>query len=140
MLLTDENIDIWYREYQRKYRNITKYVKRKHGELPENHEMASRREFDSDFRRMVEDHPNLSGSQIAKKMAQQELYIVQYSELRHVQRFSHEEKMKIMVGADKQSLGDLHQEITRDYHRMIGDGISPYAAKLIISNTYYGSE
>ena len=73
MLITESNIDIWYRAYVAQRQRSEKYVKSRKGEtrgLP----VSTKAEFKLDFLSSIKDNPKLSGKQLAEKMAKEETY------------------------------------------------------------------
>lgn len=73
MLITEQNIDIWYREYKAQRQRSEKYVKSRKG-VTRGLPVSTRAEFKLDFLTTVSDNPKLSGKQIAQKMAKDETF------------------------------------------------------------------
>lgn len=75
MIINDTNLDIWYNDYLKKFKNTKAYIERKGGTVRTSKPM-SRGDFAIDFRSMVYDNPKMYGKQIAEEMATQDLYMV----------------------------------------------------------------
>ena len=73
MIVSDRNLDIWYKDYLKKYKSTKKFILSK-GVTPRNMPPETRYDFARDFESTHEDHPELSGKQIAELMAKQDLY------------------------------------------------------------------
>lgn len=79
MILSEKNLDIWYKDYLKKFKNVSKFITRKGG-TPQSTKPMSRGDFKTDFISMTSDHPNINGKKIAETMAQQELYSKSYAQ------------------------------------------------------------
>lgn len=73
MLITEQNIDIWYREYLAQRKRSEKYVKSRKGVL-RGLEVSTRAQFRKDLVTNASDNPKLSGKQLAQKMAKEEVF------------------------------------------------------------------
>ena len=73
MILSNENINIWYKDYVKKYNNIKKFIKSRGG-ISLNIPMLSKQAFEIDFRSIAYDYPNTNGKKLAEKLAQNQLY------------------------------------------------------------------
>lgn len=74
MILSNENINIWYKDYVKKYNNVKKFIKSRGG-ISLNIPILSRQAFEIDFRSITYDYPNINGKKLAEKLAQNQLYI-----------------------------------------------------------------
>ena len=73
MILSNENINIWYKDYVKKYNNIKKFIKSRGG-ISLNIPMLSKQAFEIDFRSIAYDYPNTNGKKLAETLAQNQLY------------------------------------------------------------------
>lgn len=73
MILSNENINIWYKDYVKKYNNIEKFIKSRGG-TSSNIPMLSKQAFKTDFISMSYDYPNINGKKLAETLAQNQLY------------------------------------------------------------------
>lgn len=81
MLITEENIKIWYREYVKQFEKTTKYVKARKGQV-RGTAPSSYHWFKTDFMSEVKDPSVKSGAQLARKMAKAEVYTVSSKQAR----------------------------------------------------------
>ena len=144
MLLVKENFDIWYREYQAQYKRTTKYIKSRKGTIRDTEPMT-RKEFEIDFRSVLEDNPNKSGKQIAQMMAKQELYTTSYSQAKryaeaHVSAFGGEVNINLIQQYRLETRRDVFDNIQSLRRQMKHDGFTDSAIALVVSQEFFGSE
>jgi len=145
MLITEQNIDIWYREYKAQRARSEKYVQSRKGvtrELP----VSSRAEFKLDFLTAVSDNPKLSGKQIAQKMAKEETYTLsnkQVTKIAEAMSTYHgipvtpQLVAQIRVGAT--GADPFWATITARQYELKGNGMSWDEVKVIVSQEFFGS-
>lgn len=143
MLVTKQNIDIWYREYQAQFKRSEKFVKSRKGKT-RGLKMLSRNEFEMDFRSEVFDNPKKSGTQIAQSMAKQEVYgvsqkqAVKSAEI-HVSEFGGDLTPDLINRYRTQSISDIFDIQNKRRDELKAEGRKSSEIALIISQEFYGS-
>lgn len=144
MLLTEQNIDIWYRVYKKQYETTKKYITSRKGSYRDIG-MMSRDDFETDFRAMVSDNPKLGGTAIAKKMAKQDLYTTSYAQGKrlaeaHTDVFGGEVDIQIIQKYRLGLTSDIFNIIQAVRKDMKSQGFSNNAIAIMISQQFFGSE
>lgn len=149
MLLKEENFKIWYNEYQKQYERSTKYVKSRGGKNIRSGDMASYKDFKIDFLSEIEDNPKLSGKQIAKKMAKDELYKVSWKQAEkqakiHVEQFGGKLSLNLIqkyrIEAFKAGEQSIWTLIKKRRQELKAEGYSSYRSDIIIGQEFFGSD
>lgn len=146
MLITKQNIDIWYRAYEKQREITKKYILSRKGKIPEI-EKLSRAEFEDDFISIAQDNPTLGPTAIAKKMAKMGLYDMSYKQATkfaeaHAKHFGGTVNVNLVqkyrMNADlEQNLWDAIATRRSELHAA---GNNTYKANLYIGNEFFGSE
>lgn len=146
MLITDKNIDIWYKEYRDQYARSTKYIKSRKGitrGLPE----LSRKEFEMDFKSAARDKDNLkkSGTQIAKSMAKQEVFGLSFKQARaaseaHIEKFGGTLTTEFINEYRLQKVKDIFPLISARGKELKKLGKASDEIALIIGQEFFGSK
>jgi hypothetical protein len=146
MLITDKNIDIWYREYLKQYEKTKKYVTSRGGKVRDI-KPSSRQDFKVDFLSSISDENKLSGTKIAQNLAKQELYETSWKQAEkyakaHVEKFGGEVNLNLiqryrMNAVRGQNIWNVIKERRRE---LKFDGLSTYSANMIIGQEFFGSE
>lgn len=143
MLITKENLDIWYREYQKQFKTTHKYITSRGGKVRTSTPL-SRRDFEMDFLSESYDYPKLSGKQLAQRMAKQDLYVASSKEaLRaaeaHIREFGGSQSfnliMRYRIGAEE----DIWEAIKIFRQSKQDEGFSSTQINILISQQYFGS-
>lgn len=141
-LLTKTNIDIWFREYSKQFDTTKKYVKSRGGKVRDI-EPLSRAEFEIDFRSELEDNPGKSGSQIAKKMAKDDLYLHSYKTAKSLAKAEAAREGKPLRGQDIENIRlgktNVWSEIATTNQELKNAGFSGKERSIIIGQQFYGS-
>ena len=141
-LLTDSNIDFWFKQYRAKYARSKKYAERQGGEVRDVPPL-SRKEFEIDFRSEIEDNPNLSGSKIAQKMAKDDVYTHSFKQARAAAKAIAEKEGREITSKDIinirtnatgfwNDLGSYNNELKKS-------GLNSKQRRLKISQEFFGS-
>lgn len=143
MLITEQNIDIWYNEYKAQFKRSTKYVKSRKGKT-RGLEMLSRAEFGVDFRSTALDNPTKSGNQIAKSMAKQEVFAQTQKQAiksaeAHVAEFGGELTPELVTRYRTQSISDIFDVQNKRREELRAEGKSSGEIAMTISQEFYGS-
>ena len=142
-LLTKTNIDIWFREYSKQFATTKKYVKSRGGKFRDI-EPLSRAEFEIDLRSELEDRPGKSGSQIAKQMAKDDLYLHSYKQAKALAKAEAEREGKPLRGQDIDNIRlektNLWSDIETTNQELKNAGFSGKERKLKIGEQFYGSQ
>lgn len=145
MILSDDNLNIWYKDYLKKFENVTKYIKRQGG-TPMSTKPMSRQEFGIDFISMTYDNPSMSGKNIAQTMAQQELYSKSYTQAKKLaeaeismSNVTPKDKMKIINEYRMDIRQNIWNGIRQIRSNMKAQGFSNEAITLFISQEVFGS-
>lgn len=144
MLLIKENIDIWYREYARQFEKSVKYIKSRKGST-RGLKPLSRRDFQYDFISQTYDNPNLSGAQIARKMAKQEVFPQSWKQAEkhaeaHVAKFGGKVDIGLITKYRIQSEDRIFELQEERRVELKQKGFSSNEIALLISQEFYGSE
>ena len=146
MLITDGNIDIWYREYLKQYEKTKKYVTSRGGTVRDI-KPSSRNDFKIDFISSVSENKKESGTRIAQKLAKQELYETSWTQAErfakaHVEKFGGEVNANLIQRYRMNAVHDqnIWNVITERRKELRINGLSTYAANLIIGQEFFGSE
>lgn len=144
MLLTDQNIDIWYRVYKKQYETTKKYITSRKGSYRDIG-MMSRSDFETDFRAMVGDNPTLGGTAIAKKMAKQDLYTTSYAQGKrlaeaHKDVFGGDLNIHLIQNYRLGLTSDIFTTIQTARKDMKSQGLSNAVIAMTISQQFFGSE
>lgn len=144
MLITKENIDIWYSAYEKQRAKSEKYAKSRGGttrRLPK----LTKAEFKMDLISEAAENPKLSGKQIAERMAKQETFVQTMRQARvHAEaharvfggEFTPELVMKYRIGAKDDVF--KYQDARRAELKALGESATDI--KLAISQEFYGSD
>jgi len=143
MLITEQNIDIWYNEYKAQFKRSTKYVTSRKGKT-RGLEMLSRSEFGVDFRSTVLDMPNKSGNQIARSMAKQEVFAQTQKQATksaeaHIKEFGGDLTPELITKYRTQSISDIFSVQNRRREELRAEGKSSKEIAMTISQEFYGS-
>lgn len=146
MLITDVNIDIWYRQYLKQYEKTKKYVTSRGGKVRDI-KPSSRSDFKIDFISSVNEHQKLSATRIAQNLAKQELYETSWEQATkfakaHVKKFGGTVNFNLIqryrMGAVRGQ--NIWNSIAERRKELRTDGLSSYSANLIIGQEFFGSE
>lgn len=77
MILSERNIDIWYKAYVAQYKGTTQYAKRLGGTLRES-KMYTRDKFRYLFLTEIDNGTKLVGKKLAQTMAKDQLYLLSH--------------------------------------------------------------
>lgn len=145
MILSDKNLDIWYKDYLKKFKNVSKFITRKGG-TPRSTKPMSRREFGMDFISMTYDYPNTNGKKIAETMAQQELYSKSYAQSKKIAEAEFKmtgQKPKNVMEVILQYRMDTRQSVWSNIRStralMKKQGFTNESITLLISQEFFGS-
>lgn len=142
-LLTKTNIDIWFREYSKQFDTTKKYVKSRGGKVRDI-EPLSRAEFEIDLRSELEDRPGKSGSQIAKQMAKDDLYLHSYKQAKALAKAEAEREGKPLRGRDIEKIRfentNLWSDIETTNQELKNAGFIGKERKQKIGQQFYGSQ
>lgn len=144
MLITEQNLTIWYNEYKKQYKKSEKFVKSRSGrtrELP----MLSKTEFDMDFRAEVYDNPKASGKEIAQKMAKQDVYGQTAKQARkqaeaYVEMFGGHVTGDLINRFRAQSMTEFFDIIEARREELKNSGLASSTVKIMIGQEFFGSE
>lgn len=145
MLLNETNYKIWYRAYSKQFDTTTKYVKSRKG-IPATREKVSYETFKEYFIEEHTDNPNLSGMQISKSLAKEQIYQSTHRQAialakAHAKHFGGESsmflEMQYRMGAE--SLGDKNLLKLIESERATLAG-SESQKNIYIGQRYFGSE
>lgn len=144
MLITKENIDIWYNEYKEQYKRSEKYIKGRKG-TSRGLVMSNRKDFESDFISVHFDNPKLSGKQLAKKMAKEEVFATSYKQAfkaaeAHVDKLGGKLTPNLITEYRLRTTGDIYPLITDRRAELFTLGKSAEEVALIISQEFFGSK
>lgn len=144
MLLTKQNIDIWYSVYEKQYETTKKYITSRKGSYRDIG-MMSRDDFETDFRAMVGDNPALGGTAIAKKMAKQDLYTTSFAQGKrlaeaHADVFGGNVNIHMIQSYRLGLNSDIFNIIQTVRKDMKSQGFSNEAIAILISQQFFGSE
>lgn len=145
MLLKKENLDIWYREYQEQYKRTTKYIRSRKGKIRDINGPMTRKEFEVDFRSVLEDNPKKSGKQIAQMMAKQELYTISWKQAKniaeaHVYAFGGNVDINLIQQYRLETRRDVFENIQLLRRQMKLDGFDDTSIASVVSQEFFGSE
>lgn len=143
MLLTKENIDIYYRTYLKQFKTTKKYIESRKGTVRMSTPMT-RSEFETDFVSTVYDEPNKSGNQIAKKMAKQDLFKVSYAQgvriaEAHERLFGEKATIDLIQKYRLQIKDSIWNEVELARANLKTQGFKNDAIKIIIGQQFFGS-
>lgn len=146
MLITDVNIDIWYREYLKQYEKTKKYVTSRGGKVRDI-KPSSKHDFKIDFLSSVSENKKLSGTKIAQKLAKEELYETSWSQAEkfakaHAETFGEEINLNLIQRYRMNAVrGQNIWNVIKERRSELGaEGLSSYQSNLIISQEFFGSE
>lgn len=144
MLIIEQNLDIWYREYRKQFDKSTKYAKSRHG-ATRGLSPLSRTEFKYDFISTVNDNPKLSGKQIAQKMAKEEVFPQTYKQAikhaeAHVQEFGGNVTIALINKYRIQSEDRIFDIMAARRQQLKAEGYRATDIAMIISQEFYGSD
>lgn len=145
MLITKENIDIWYKEYKEQYARSTKYVKSRRG-ITRGLPPLSRKEFEMDFKSAIRDKDNSkkSGAQIARGMAKQEVFTMSFKQAKaaseaHIQRFGGKLTPELITKYRLEQVKDIFPLISTRGKELKKLGNDNATIALIIGQEFFGS-
>lgn len=143
MLMTKENLDIWYREYKKQFERSTKYSKSRGG-TTRGLTPLTRAEFQMDFISETFDNPKLSGKQVAQRMAKQEVFPQSYAQATrhaeaHVREFGGKLTPDLISKYRIQSENKVFEAISNRRYELQTKGLSASEIKLTIGQEFYGS-
>ena len=146
MLITDTNIDIWYREYLKQYEKTKKYVTSRGGKVRDIMP-SSKHDFKIDFISTASDNKKLSGTRIAQNLAKQELYETSWRQAEvfakaHAKEFGGTANLNLiqryrMHAVQGQNIWNVVSERRKELR---DSGVSTYAANMIVGQEFFGSE
>lgn len=144
MLITNENIDIWYKEYKAQFERSTKYVKSRKG-ATRGLTMSSKSEFRMDLLSEHYDNPKLSGTQIAKKIAKSEVFAVSHKQATksaeaHVNEFGGRVTMDLINKYRTQSISDIFDVAEARRSELRRQGLSSSEIAFAIGQEFFGSD
>lgn len=144
MLITETNIDIWYREYLKQYNKSTKYIKSRKGAL-RGLTPSSRNEFKVDFISETYDNPKLSGKQIAQRMAKSEVYPQTWKQATvhaeaHARETGEQVTLDLINRYRTQSESTITDMVRARRAELKLQGYSSSDINLMIGQEFYGSE
>ena len=137
MLINEQNLKLWYREYKKQFEKTTKYVKSRGGQVRTG--SASDYEwFKTDF--MSEAlGSKLSGKQIAQKMAKAEVYTVSSKQARlAAETLSNKTGKKLTPNMLASFKLNLFKQ-TEEYRASLDDTKSSYEKNKDIAQFFFGS-
>lgn len=141
-LLTKTNIDFWFRQYSNQFDTTKKYVKSRGGKVRDV-EPLSRADFEIDFRSELEDKPGKSGSQIAKQMAKDDLYLHSFKQAKALAKAEAEREGKPLRGQDIENIRlgkkNVWSDIATTNQELKNAGFSGKERSIIIGQQFYGS-
>lgn len=144
MLITNENIDIWYNEYKQQFERSTKYVKSRKG-ITRGLAMSSKAEFRMDLMSEHYDNPRLSGTQIAKKIAKSEVFAVSYKQAMksaeaHVGEFGGKITTDLISKYRTQAISDIFDLTEAKRIELKKQGKTSSEIAFLIGQEFFGSE
>lgn len=143
MLITTENIDIWYKYYTEQYFKSTKNVKRLGGQT-RGLDMLSRAEFEMDFLAEAADKPSMSGTVLAKKMAKQDVYgqtekqATKQAEV-YAEREGIEVNRSLINRFKAQAMPEFFNEIDLRREELKKEGYTSKMIAILIGQEFFGS-
>lgn len=145
MLMTEENIDIFYREYKKQLNKTIKYAKSRGGIItPRGENVMNRTEFKTYFIGFAADSGEKSGMKIARDIAKDQVYELSHKQaVRAAERaatlfgdtYNINEIMRYRIGARKEIFDYQHERI-RD---LMKSGLTIKEAKKAVSQEIWGS-
>ena len=145
MLITDGNIDIWYREYLKQYEKTKKYVTSRGGKVRDI-KPSSKSDFKIDFISSVSENKKVSGTRIAQNLAKQELYETSWNQAErfakaHVEKFGGEVNINLIQRYRMNAVSgqNIWSVISERRTELRANGLSSYSANLIIGQEFFGS-
>lgn len=141
-LLTDSNIDFWFKQYRSQYDRSKNYAERQGGEVRDIPPL-SRKEFEIDFRSEVEDNPGLSGTKIAQKMAKDDVYPHSFKQARAAAKAIAEKEGRDITAEDIRNIRtnatDFWGNLSSFNNELKNAGLNSKERKLKISQEFFGS-
>ena len=144
MLINKENLDIWYNEYKEQFERSNKYIKGRKG-TTKGLSMSNRIDFESDFISEAFDNPNISGKQLAKKMAKQEVFATSYKQAfkaaeAHIREFGGMLTPDLITKYRLQTTTDIFPLIESRRAQLRASGETKRQIAILIGQEFYGSE
>lgn len=142
-LLTDSNIDFWFKQYRSQYDRSKKYAERQGGEVRDIPPL-SRKEFEIDFRSEVEDNPELSGTKIAQKMAKDDVYTHSFKQARAAAKAKAEKEGRAISGEDiwniRLNSTGFWDDVRSFANKLKIKGLSGKEQRLKVGQQFFGSK
>ncbi len=156
MKLINENYQIWYDEYKKQRAKSEKFIKSRKGKVrtyvssgeEKAIEVSSFRDFKADFNSYMRDNPKLSGKQIARKMAKNEVFKLSYDQAEklaeaHVKQFGGKASLGLINKYRSYSSGSTGifsaTELRRAELEKAYPGYSTYQLNKLIGQEFFGS-
>ena len=144
MIISEKNLDIWYREYLNQRERTAKYIKSRGGQIRSTKPL-SRSDFEVDFKSEVEDNPKKTAKNIAKKMAKDDLFILTHRQSEklseaHVKEFGGKSNISFIMKYRLGLITDSWDVIESRRQELFSEGYNTYRANITIGQEFFGSE
>ena len=137
MLIVEENLHIWYREYKKQFEKSKKWISSRGGQIRFN-TPSNYTDFKTDFLSQVSDNPTKSGKQIAQKMAKAEAFSVTTKQAeKAAEAFAKKRGIQVTQPLVNQFRLNLFEQ-TEEYRKTLSG--STYAQNKMIAQHFFGSE
>lgn len=141
MLIVEENIQLWYREYKKQFEKSKKWITSRGGQIRFN-TPSNYTDFKTDFLTQVTHNPTKSGKQIAQKIAKEEAFSVTTKQAEKAAEFhARKEGVKLtqpLVNKFRLNLFEQTEEYRRTDPEMRGK--TTYGQNKLIAQHFFGSE
>jgi hypothetical protein len=145
LLINEQNLNVWYRAYNKQFDTTTKYIKSRKGQ-PQVTQKVKFEVFKEYFLTLHAENPSQSGMSIAKDLAKDQLYAISYKQARslaraHVKQFGGESSINLeqMYRVNSSNLGDKNilKLVASERATLAG---SETQKNIYIGQKYFGSE
>ena len=142
----EENIDIYYKEYQKQFEKTTKYVKSRGGRVDEEYQenRLTKDEFRVEFISAIDSNPNVGAKKLVQDMAKSDVYTFSKS-----QAYKAAEREAALSGITltqqliysyragfNTNIYEVSKQLYREYKKILG---SATEARIKVSQEVWGS-